>query len=149
MNEQISRKEVVQTGPEQAVKRVSVLDEAKLNQVVALMVESLEDDKADNVIVIDLVGKASFADRMIIATGQVDRQILAMATHLDKLLFENGIKKVTMEKSADWVLLDAGDIIVHLFRGEAREYYNIEKIWNVEITDAPQSAEKLSEEPQE
>ncbi|CAI3955020.1 Ribosomal silencing factor RsfS [Commensalibacter communis] len=146
MNEQISRKEVVQTGPEKAAKRVSILDDARLNQVVALMVESLEEDKAENVIVIDLVGKASFADRMIIASGQVDRQILAMATHLDKLLFEQGIKKTTMEQSPDWVLLDAGDIIVHLFRGEAREYYNIEKIWNVEILDAAQAS---TEEPQE
>ncbi|CAI3951095.1 Ribosomal silencing factor RsfS [Commensalibacter communis] len=146
MNEQISRKEVVQTGPEKAAKRVSILDDTRLNQVVALMVESLEEDKAENVIVIDLVGKASFADRMIIASGQVDRQILAMATHLDKLLFEQGIKKTTMEQSPDWVLLDAGDIIVHLFRGEAREYYNIEKIWNVEILDAAQAS---TEEPQE
>ncbi|CAI3951269.1 Ribosomal silencing factor RsfS [Commensalibacter communis] len=146
MNEQISRKEVVQTGPEKAAKRVSILDDARLNQVVALMVESLEEDKAENVVVIDLVGKASFADRMIIASGQVDRQILAMATHLDKLLFEQGIKKTTMEQSPDWVLLDAGDIIVHLFRGEAREYYNIEKIWNVEILDAAQAS---TEEPQE
>ncbi|CAI3948934.1 Ribosomal silencing factor RsfS [Commensalibacter communis] len=146
MNEQISRKEVVQTGPEKAAKRVSILDDARLNQVVALMVESLEEDKAENVVVIDLVGKASFADRMIIASGQVDRQILAMATHLDKLLFEQGIKKTTMEQSPDWVLLDAGDIIVHLFRGEAREYYNIEKIWNVEILDDAQAS---TEEPQE
>ncbi|MDI2112544.1 ribosome silencing factor [Commensalibacter nepenthis] len=146
MNEQISRKEIVQIGPEQVVKRVSVLDDARLNQVVALMVESLEEDKAENIVVIDLVGKASFADRMIIASGQVDRQILAMATHLDKMLFEQGIKKVTMEQSPDWVLLDAGDIIVHLFRGEAREYYNIEKIWNVEIVDA---AKAPTEEPQD
>lgn len=146
MNEQISRKEVVQTGPQQAVKRASILDDAKLKQVVDLMVESLDEDKAEDIIVIDLVGKASFADRMIIATGQVDRQILAMATHLDKILFENGIKKSTMEKSSDWVLLDAGDIIVHLFRGEAREYYNIEKIWNVDISEA---SEVSTEAPQE
>lgn len=146
MNEQISRKEVVQTGPQHAVKRASILDDAKLKQVVDLMVESLDEDKAEDIIVIDLVGKASFADRMIIATGQVDRQILAMATHLDKILFENGIKKSTMEKSPDWVLLDAGDIIVHLFRGEAREYYNIEKIWNVDISEAKEaSTEELQE----
>lgn len=146
MSEQISRKEAVQTGPQQETKRVPIMDDAKLNEIVALMVESLEEDKAEDVVVIDLVGKASFADRMIIATGQVDRQILAMATHLDKLLFENGIKKTTMEQSADWVLLDASDIIVHLFRAEAREYYNIEKIWNVEISAAQSDS---SEEPQE
>lgn len=146
MNEQISRKEVVQTGPQQAAKRVPILDDAKLNEVITLMVDSLEGDKAENIVVIDLVGKASFADRMIIATGQVDRQILAMATHLDKVLFENGIKKSTMEKSADWVLLDAGDIIVHLFRGEAREYYNIEKIWNVDISEISQDQPEESTE---
>lgn len=109
------------------------MDDGRLDHLVSLLVNSLEDDKAENVITINLVGKASFADRMIIATGMVDRQIMAMAEHLDKILFNEGIKKVSIERSSDWVLLDIGDIIVHLFRAEAREYYNIEKIWGVEL----------------
>ena len=100
-----------------------------------MIIESLEGDKAANIVVIDLVGKASFADRMVIATGMVDRQIMAMAEHLDKILYEQGIRKIAIEKSSDWVLLDTGDIIVHLFRAEAREYYNIERIWGVEIPE--------------
>lgn len=135
MDENMTRKEVVQNGPDQVVTRMSTIDDAKMNQLVALMVKSLEEDKAENVIAIDLVGKASFADRMIIATGMADRQIVAMADHLDKILFEHGIKKTSIEKSSDWVLLYGGDIIVHLFRAEAREYYNIERIWGVEIPE--------------
>lgn len=118
------------------IQQHSVIDQNKLKQAVDIIVQSLEDDKAEDIVVIDLVGKASFADRMIIATGMVDRQITAMAQHIDKALYEQGIKKISVEKSNDWVLLDTGDIIVHLFQAEAREYYNIERIWNVEIPEA-------------
>lgn len=117
------------------IHKKTVVDVEKLQKCVDLVVESLEGDKAENIVVIDLVGKAAFADRMIIATGMVDRQIMAMAEHLDKILFEQGVKKISIEKSGDWVLLDTGDIIVHLFRAEAREYYNIERIWGVEIPE--------------
>ena len=113
----------------------TIVDIKKLQKCVNLIIESLEGDKAENIVVIDLVGKASFADRMVIATGMVDRQIMAMAEHLDKILYEQGIRKIVIEKSSDWVLLDTGDIIVHLFRAEAREYYNIERIWGVEIPE--------------
>lgn len=113
----------------------TIVDIKKLQKCVNLIIESLEGDKAENIVVIDLVGKASFADRMVIATGMVDRQIMAMAEHLDKILYEQGIRKIAIEKSSDWVLLDTGDIIVHLFRAEAREYYNIERIWGVEIPE--------------
>lgn len=113
----------------------TIVDVEKLQKCVNLIIESLEGDKAENIVVIDLVGKASFADRMVIATGMVDRQIMAMAEHLDKILYEQGIRKIAIEKSSDWVLLDTGDIIVHLFRAEAREYYNIERIWGVEIPE--------------
>ena len=113
----------------------TIIDIEKLLKCVNLIIESLEGDKAENIVVIDLVGKASFADRMVIATGMVDRQIMAMAEHLDKILYEQGIRKIAIEKSSDWVLLDTGDIIVHLFRAEAREYYNIERIWGVEIPE--------------
>ncbi|MDI2090854.1 ribosome silencing factor [Commensalibacter oyaizuii] len=144
MTENISRKDVIQEGPKEGPKRTTMLDEAKLNEVVALMVASLEDDKAENIVVIDLVGKASFADRMIIATGLVDRQIMAMAENLDKALFDYGIKRTAIERSPDWVLLDTGDVIVHLFQAEAREYYNIERIWNVEISEQPKEPEEPS-----
>ncbi len=103
--------------------------------MVSVIVNSLEDDKAEDIVVIDLKGKASFADQMIIATGLVDRQIAAMAENLDKVLFKEGIKKIAIEGSSDWVLLDIGDIIVHLFRQEVREHYNIERIWGVQLEE--------------
>ena len=86
----------------------------------------------------DLAGRASFADRMVIATGLADRQISAMATHLEKKLREAGVKRVQIEGagSSDWVLIDAGDIVIHLFKPDARVLYGLEKMWGTEFDDA-------------
>lgn len=102
-----------------------------------MIVTSLEDDKAENVLALDLAGRASFADRMVIATGLADRQISAMATHLEQKLHEAGVKRVQVEGAggADWVLIDAGDIIVHLFKPEAREMYGLERMWGPDLDD--------------
>ncbi len=88
---------------------------------------------------LDLAGRAAFADRMVIATGIADRQITAMATHLEKKLAEEGLPRVKIEGAtgSDWVLIDAGDIIIHLFKAEAREMYGLEKMWGVDLDDAP------------
>jgi len=97
----------------------------------ALIVGSLEDDKAENVVALDLAGRAAFADRMVIATGLADRQISAMAQHLEKKLHDAGLKRVQIEGAggSDWVLIDAGDIVVHLFKPDARNLYGLEKMW--------------------
>lgn len=144
MNENSLTDKIEQSRMKQNIQKSPSIDQEKIQHCVELIVKSLEDDKAEDIVVIDLVGKASFADRMVIATGMVDRQIMAMADHLDKVLFEQGIKKISIEKSGDWVLLDTGDIIVHLFRAEAREYYNIERIWNVEIPEINEASQALS-----
>ncbi len=111
-----------------------------LDRLQALIISTLEDDKAEDIVTLDLAGRASFADRMIIATGLADRQIAAMATHLHEKLHEAGFKKPLTEgaNGTDWVLLDAGDIIVHLFKPEARTLYRLEKMWSAELdeTDA-------------
>jgi ribosome silencing factor RsfS/YbeB/iojap len=88
-------------------------------------------------VALDLAGRASFADRMVIATGLADRQIAAMATHLEEKLAEIGIKRVQIEggQGSDWVLLDAGDVIVHLFKPEARALYALEKMWGAELDE--------------
>ena len=95
---------------------------------------SLDDDKAEDVVVVDLEGKASFADFMVIATGRSDRQVGAMADHLIQKLKAEGIRQVPAEGMAqrDWVLLDSGDVVVHLFRPEIRSFYNLEKLWSDE-----------------
>lgn len=101
--------------------------------MLAEVQKSLDDDKAQDVVVIDLDGKTSIGDYMVIATGSSQRQVGAMADHLQENLKASGVSGITAEGTAqcDWVLIDAGDVIVHLFRPEVRSFYNLEKIWNV------------------
>ena len=89
---------------------------------------------------LDLEGRASFADRMVIATGLADRQITAMATHLEDKLEEAGLKRIQIEGmgGSDWVLIDAGDIVIHLFKAEARALYGLEKMWGPDLDEKHQ-----------
>ncbi len=114
-------------------------DTERLDQLQKIIMTSLEDDKAEEVVALDLQGRAAFADRMVVATGIADRQISAMATHLEEKLGEAGLKRVLIEggTGSDWVLIDAGDIIVHLFKPEARALYGIERMWGAELDEAP------------
>lgn len=88
--------------------------------------------------VIELAGKSDIADYMVIASGRSGRQVATMAEHLVQVAKTHGIVGARPEglKQADWVLLDAGDVIVHLFRPEVREFYNLEKMWNVDMAPA-------------
>jgi ribosome silencing factor RsfS/YbeB/iojap len=112
---------------------------ARLNELTRLIVTSLEDDKAEAVVTLDLAGRAAFADCMVIATGLADRQITAMATHLEEKLHEAGLRRVMFEgeTGSDWVLIDAGDIVIHLFKPEARTLYGLEKMWGAELDESP------------
>ena len=105
-----------------------------------LILKRLDDDKAQEIVHIDLKGKSSVADSMIVASGRSQRHVGALADHLARALKEAGLGKARMEgmPHADWVLIDAGDVIVHLFRPEVRDFYQIEKIWSV----TPPSAEE-------
>lgn len=97
-----------------------------------LILASLDDDKAEDVVVIDLCDKSSLADFMVIASGRSSRQVATMAEHLaEKIKPSLGGKNPPMEglSRADWVLVDGCDVIVHLFRPEVREFYNLEKMW--------------------
>ena len=100
---------------------------------------SLEDHKAEDIVVIDLGGKSDISDFMVIASGRSGRQVATLADKVLEVAKTHGIKGVTPEGrgQADWVLIDAGDVIVHLFRPEVREFYNLEKMWNIEL-DSPQ-----------
>ncbi|MGE0044388.1 MAG: ribosome silencing factor [Hyphomonadaceae bacterium] len=95
------------------------------------MVRALEDDKAEDILTIDITGKSSVADMLVIANGRSQRHVAALADHLVKKLKESGVKGIHAEglPHADWVVVDAGDVIVHLFRPEVRSFYGIEKIW--------------------
>lgn len=107
-------------------------------QLLAIVEKSLDDDKAENVIVIDLAGKSSFADYMVIASGRSSRQVSAIAEHLRERLKAAGVAQVGAEGlgQGDWVLIDGGDIVIHLFRPEVRAFYNLEKMWGLEVPAA-------------
>jgi ribosome-associated protein len=96
-----------------------------------LILGSLEDDKAEEILAIDIRGKSSFADMLIVASGRSARHVGALADHVMRKLKEAGLKDVRVEgvPQCDWVLVDGGDVVVHLFRPEVRAFYNIEKIW--------------------
>ena len=101
-----------------------------LEQLVETILTSLDADKAQDILTIDLMGKTSIADRMIIASGTSARAVSAMAEHLVIKLKQMAVRPRTEgEKHGDWVLIDAGDVIVHLFRPEVRLFYNLERIW--------------------
>ena len=99
-----------------------------------LILDRLDDEKAEDVVLIDLKDKSSVADGMIVASGRSHRHVGAMADHLLRALKDAGYGRARVEglPSCDWVLIDAGDVIVHLFRPEVRAFYNIEKIWSVD-----------------
>ena len=98
------------------------------------IIAKLDEDKAQDMVLIDLRGKSPMSDAMIVASGRSHRHVGALADHLLRLFKEHGLGKVKVEglPHCDWVLLDAGDVIVHLFRPEVRTFYNIEKIWAVD-----------------
>lgn len=111
---------------------------AEAPAIVALIISALEDGKADNIVEIDLAGKTSIADRMIIASGGSQRQVLALTDRVIKALKENGHKAIGVEgrTQGDWVLVDLGDVILHIFRPETREHYGLEKMWSVALPPA-------------
>lgn len=99
--------------------------------VLQSVLASLDGSKAEDIIPIDIQGKSSLADYMVIASGRSHRHVAAAAEHLIKALKDAGQGNARVEglSSADWVLIDAGDVIVHIFRPEIREFYNLEKMW--------------------
>lgn len=132
------RKKAAVAGPARAKRtREPPTEPSRLDQLQKIIVDSLEDDKAERVVALDLAGRASFADRMVIATGLADRQIAAMATHLEDKLRDAGLKRIQMEgaSGSDWLLIDAGDIVIHLFKPDAREQYGLERMWGADLDE--------------
>ena len=109
----------------------------EIEQLHTLVMASLEDDQAVDAISIPLAGKSSIADHMVIASGRSTRQVASMATKLaERIKAECGrLTRIEGLPTADWVLIDAGDVIVHLFRPEVRSFYNLERMWA--FGDAP------------
>jgi len=104
-----------------------------------LVEKTLDGDKAEGLLVIDLSGKSSLTDYMVIASGTSQRHVGAMAENISEKVKASGIDGISVEglTTCDWVLVDAGDVIVHLFRPEVRKFYNLEKMWGVPQPDEP------------
>ena len=116
---------------------------ARNDALLALIEKVLEDGKAEDVAVIDLEGKSSIADYMVIATGRSQRQVVALADRIAAAVKDAGHGRVSVEglPFGDWVLIDAGDVVVHLFRPEVRDYYNLEKMWGASFAEAASLAQ--------
>jgi ribosome-associated protein len=102
-----------------------------VSRALETVLASLEDSKAENIVPIDIQGRSILGDHMVVASGRSHRHVEAVAEHLIKALKDAGLGNARVEglASADWVLIDSGDIIVHIFRPEVREFYNLEKMW--------------------
>ena len=104
--------------------------------LLTTILASLEDGKAEDIVTIDLAGKTDIADHMVIATGRSARQVTALTDHLLEALPKRWRSSVEGKAQGDWVLIDAGDVIVHLFRPEIRTHYNLEKMWGATLPAA-------------
>lgn len=113
------------------VVRASAADDYSSEQVLAAVLASLEDDKAEDVVQIDLRGRSDVADYMVICSGRSSRQVASISEKLvDRLRHDFGMSaKMEGKETGDWVLIDGRDVIVHVFRPEVREFYQLEKMW--------------------
>lgn len=107
------------------------LPDSEAGSLHELVLKSLDDDQAQELVSIPLEGKSSIADHMVIASGRSTRQVAAMAQKLAERIKHGGFGHVRIEglPAADWVLVDAGDVVIHLFRPEVRTFYNLERMW--------------------
>ena len=101
------------------------------DKTLNMILSRLDDMKAEETVTIDLRGKSAFSDYMIVTTGRVNRHVGAIAENVTKALKENGVRNIHVEglPNCDWVLIDSGDVVVHVFRPEVREFYNLERLW--------------------
>ena len=118
-----------------AIKRKATSSKLPASKLERLIFTSLDRNKAENIVSVDLTGKSDFADRMVIASGTSQRHVGSLADHVVEALKKAGYERLSVEgkEVCDWVLVDAGDVVVHIFRPETRSYYNLEKMWSVAL----------------
>ncbi|MGV6801964.1 MAG: ribosome silencing factor [bacterium] len=119
---------------------------APADRLLELVRHQLDDDKAEDIVTISLDGKSEIADAMVIASGRSQTHVGALADKLARQIKEQGFGSAAIEgmPACDWVLIDAGDVIIHLFRPEVRDFYNLEKIWSAETFTSEQAETPLS-----
>jgi ribosome-associated protein len=131
-------KSAPKTARKTSTKAAALKAQPDADKTLKLILSRLDDMKAEETVTIDLRGKSAFSDYMIITSGRANRHVGAIAENVAKGLKETGIKSVHVEglPNCDWVLIDSGDVIVHVFRPEVREFYNLERLW----TQSPAAA---------
>ena len=128
---QLNREPALGAQEAPAPAEASLDDQRRIGALEDLILKRLDEDKAQDIVFIDLKDKSSVADGLIVASGRSHRHVAALADRLLRALKDEGHGRARVEgmPHCDWVLIDAGDVIVHLFRPEVRSFYNIEKIW--------------------
>jgi ribosome-associated protein len=126
-----STKSVATKTRKTSTKAAALKAQPDADKTLKLILSRLDDMKAEETVTIDLRGKSAFSDYMVVTTGRVNRHVGAIAENVAKGLKETGIKAIHVEglTNCDWVLIDSGDVIVHVFRPEVREFYNLERLW--------------------
>ena len=121
--------------PENTVTQSEAPVAAPERPMIDVILDCLDDAKAEEIVAVDITGKSSLADHMVVASGRSQRHVGAVADQVITALREAGYGKPRVEglPHCDWVLVDAGDVIVHIFRPEVREFYNIEKMWQADF----------------
>jgi len=121
--------------------QVSVSDGKDAKELSDFIQGVLDENSAQDVIEIDIRGKSSIADYLLVASGRSNRHVSALSDYVQRALKERGLKDLGVEgqRAADWVLIDAGDVILHIFRPEVRVFYNLEKIWSVPLPEGLQN----------
>jgi ribosome-associated protein len=120
-------------------KAIPAQAKAGAANLATIVLNSLSDAKAEDIVTIDLVGKTTIADAMVIASGRSQRHVGAVADQLLDKLKDAGVKNARVEGMplCDWVLIDAGDVVIHIFRPEVRQFYNLEKMWSADRPNDP------------
>lgn len=110
-------------------------------KLLKIVQDELDKNKGQQITVLDVRDKTSFTDYMVLVTGTSNRHLMSLCEHVTEKVEENGVKPLGLEggSSADWVLLDLGDVIVHAMTTQARDFYQLEKLWSV---DRPKEIEK-------
>jgi len=136
---------IIPAAPAAAPTGVFVSGPLDSGALLSAVLASLDDDKAEDVVTIPLAGKSEMADHMVIATGRSSRQVAAISEKLaDRLKADLGlIVRMEGKEIGDWVLIDAGDAIVHVFRPEVRQFYQLEKMWTGQPAASPRPAETV------
>ena len=130
-------------------QKAAVRRQIAADDVLTAILESLDDSKAEDIVSIDIAGKSALADFMVVATGRSQRHVGAIADHLDRDIVAAGGRVGSIEgmPHCDWVLIDAGDVIVHVFRPEVRSFYNLEKMWSAETGESGRPALMKAPQP--